>query len=480
MKKLVILLAILSIFQSGYTNAESIIFVGDSNSCRPFLGEHDKNIAPELLISYLNKNHNLWSLIDSEKSIHFCGQKAADKYYTFLLKNKMHELTVAEFLLSTSVIIPFDDINTGIIRSVIHEENYLLGQAFLLQNSIRPINDSSLFKKHEHCDFIKNNIDGHTSDDKHWLKNAIAISPYDYLKVSVINKCAAKIYAKQQDQDLEKMKNKIHLLLNETLLLYIFEEGYKFEFYLNQFFQRLTYTGNPTAHNLKFFMKRIVFFETHWDLISKEKQPIVFNVMEDYVKRITEQKTLATEISPTKGMLSLFLKSLHQWVSFKKQAEEKTLDLVALDKYIDLARTIRSDAMQESTYSSEINRLSILEQAIYDYGLKKSLFNNKKYAKFYTSIIENGYGMKRPDCFQSHCFKVMPAIQDYYLYVENSNSLLKKKVDESLRKLKRQRCRSMRSLHEQNIDGFGFDYPCESILEPIKPSSLTISREKDE
>ena len=193
MKKLVILLATLTIFQSSHANAESIIFVGNINSCKPFLGEHDKNIEPELLISYLNKNHNLWSLIDSEKSIHFCGQKAADKYYSFLLKNKMHELTVAEFLLSTSVIIPSDDINTGISRSVLHEENYMLGQVFLLQNSIKPINDSSLIKKHEHCNFIKNNINGHTSDDKHLLKNAIVSSPYDYLKVSVINRCASKV-----------------------------------------------------------------------------------------------------------------------------------------------------------------------------------------------------------------------------------------------------------------------------------------------
>ncbi len=479
MKKLVILLAILSIFQSGYANAESIIFVGNINSCKPFLGEHDKNIEPELLISYLNKNHNLWSLIDSEKSIHFCGQKAADKYYSFLLKNKMHELTVAEFLLSTSVIIPSDDINTGISRSVLHEENYMLGQVFLLQNSIKPINDSSLIKKHEHCNFIKNNINGHTSDDKHLLKNAIALSPYDYLKVSVINRCAAKIYAKQKDQDLEKMKNKIHLLLNERLLLYVFKEGDKFEFYLSQFFKRLTYTGNPTAHNLKFFLKRIAFFETHWDLISKENQPVVFNVMEDYVKRITEQKTLATEL-PTKGMLSFFLKSMHQWVSFKKQAEEKTLDLVALDKYIDLARTIRNDAVQDTTYNSEMNRLSILEQAIYDYGLKNRTFNNKKYAEFYTSIIENGYGMKIPDCFQSHCFKVMPAIQDYYLYVANSDNLLKVKVDQALIKLKKQQCKGMRSLHAQGTDDIAFDYPCETILKPLKPSALTISSEKDE
>ena len=479
MKNIVFLLAIFYMCLHGFAHAETVVFVGDGNSCKPFLGEHDKNVRPEHLLDYLNRQSNLWPIIKSEKAIHFCSQKAVDKYYLDLLKNKNYKLTVADFLLSTSVIIPTDDVNTGISRSALHEENYKLGQVFLQQNSSKPINDSSLSSRIESCDFIKNNKNGFTSDDKEWLKNAISISPYDYLKVSVINGCAAKVYAKQLDQDLAKMKNKIHLLLNETILLYVLEEGDFFEFYLDQFFKRLTYTGKTTTHNLEFFMKRIVFFETHWYLISKENKPMVFRTMEHYLKKLTKENSSANECSE-ECTLYFFVQSLSNWASFKKQEENKTLDSIKLDNYIDLARTIRSTVMQDTNYRSEINRLSILEQAIYDYGLNYHLFNNQKYADFYTSIIEHGFGMKRPDCFQSNCFKVMPAIQDYYLYVADSNSLLKKKIDASLSKLKKQQCKGMRSLHEQNTDGFGFDYSCETILEPIKPSTLTISREKKE
>jgi hypothetical protein len=130
MKNLVILLAMLSIFQSDFSHAETIVFVGDSNSCKPFLGEQDTNVRPDNLLDYLNTENHLWSVIRSGKSIHFCGQEAADKYYLSLLKNKVNKLTVAEFLLSSSVIIPFDGDRAGISSSVAHEENYKLGEHF--------------------------------------------------------------------------------------------------------------------------------------------------------------------------------------------------------------------------------------------------------------------------------------------------------------------------------------------------------------
>jgi hypothetical protein len=481
MKTLVILLTMLSILQSNFSHADTIVFVGDGNSCKPFLGEQDTNIRPDDLLDYLNTKNNLWSIIRSEKSIHFCGQEAADKYYSSLLKNKINKLAVAEFLLSSSVIIPFDGDRAGISSSVAHEENYKLGRAFLLQNSLNKI-DADQANNNKPCEFIENYQINKKLDDNKLEKAVTLVFPYDYLLISKINNCAAKIYAIKKDEYMTSMGNRIPLLINETLLLYIFEEGNRFEFYMNEFLKKLNYSGNIIpAFRLNEFTKRIVFFETHWDLASKGNQEVILKTMEQHIKQFNANNPSATKCFDNKCLILHFLlDSMHHWISFKKQETQNSLSSTDLNKYIGLAKEIRSTAMSNTIYISEINRLSILEQAIYDYGLKNRLFNNQKYADFYTSIIEHGFGMKVPDCFQSNCFKVIPAIQDYYLHVADSNSLLKKEVEHTLKKLKKQQCKGMRSLHAHYTDGISFGYPCETILEPIKPSTPTISGEKEE
>jgi hypothetical protein len=480
MKNLVILLAMLSIFQSDFSHAETIVFVGDSNSCKPFLGEQDTNVRPDDLLDYLNTKNHLWSVIGSGKSIHFCGQEAADKYYLSLLKNKVNKLTVAEFLLSSSVIIPFDGDRAGISSSVAHEENYKLGRAFPLQNSLKNI-DTAPMNNNKNCEFIENNNSDIKLNNKKLKKAVTLVFPYDYLLVSHINNCAAKIYAMKKDEYMVSMEKRIPLLLNETLLLYVFEEGDRFEFYMGEFLKKLNYSGNITTFSISNFTKRVIFLETNWNLVSKKNQEVIFRAMEQHIKQLNANYLPTIKCIGNNCLtLHFLLESMHNWISFKKQETQNSLGSADLNKYIELAREIRSTATPNTLYISEINRLSILEQAIYDYGLKNRLFNNEKYADFYTSIIDHGLGMKIPNCFQSNCFKVMPAIQDYYLHVADSNSLLKKKVDASLSKLKKQQCKGMRSLHAQDTDNISFDYPCETILKPLKPSALTISREKDE